>query len=219
MKEFYYRNKPFVLVALVTVVVIFGLVAYYGSPERAKRAIFNNERVVSENPTPRTISSATVFSGRSATSTGQNVALTSGVHLVIDGGKTLKEGYSLAAPVALQWSSDAKLVYIHSLGTVTLDGVSSGWEVAFGSKSMKKGYVLSVVGGVVIQKAEISSASAGYDVPVNWFDGDGAIRSIQTLSQFKDATINGLNFYYNEDGKRWVYAISTSRGVVPVPVR
>lgn len=219
MKIFYNNNQRLVWIMAGVLTLIVGVVAYYGSPMKTKRAIFDNERVISEKPTPRAVESTASFDARAATSTGQAVSLTSSTHLLIDDGTTIKEGYAIANPVALSWSSDAKLVYIRSLGTVTLGGVSSGWEVAFGSKMLSKQYVISVINGKVAKNAEIIATSFGHDVPMKWHDSGDAIKSIQTSSVFKDATISGLNFYYSEDSKLWGYAISTSRGVVPVFVR
>ena len=200
--------------ALILVVVI-----YYGGPQRAKRAIFDNERSIVETPAPRTVTNISLNDGRKAVSTGESVALSSGEHLIIEGGKTLKEAYAIAFPVASVWASDAKLVYIRSLGTVTIEGVSSGWEVAFGSKEKKKGYVVSVVNSLVASEGETISSVYGYDVPERWYDAGEAIKAFRGLPQFADVTISGLNFYYNKDGKKWGYAVSSSVGTVSVPVR
>lgn len=212
------HKRDYFVIGAIIAAVIFAAV-YYGGFRNAKRAIFDGERVIKETPLPRAIERVSVVDGRSVMSTGENIALVSREHVIIEGGKTLKEGYAIAEPEARSWATDAKLVYIHSLGTVTIDGVSSGWEVVFGSKIKKKGYMVSVVGGMVVDKRDVISTSSGYTLPSDWYDAAEAVKSIQTLPQFKDATISGLNFYYNEDGKRWGYAISSSNGTVSIPVR
>jgi hypothetical protein len=39
------------------------------------------------------------------------------------------------------------------------------------------------------------------------------------LPQFEGATASSINFFYNMDGKRWSYAISTSKGTTSMPVK
>ena len=63
------------------------------------------------------------------------------------------------------------------------------------------------------------STSYGYTLPQNWYDSGDALLSLKTEPQFKDATVSSLNFYYNEDGKRWAYALSTSNGTLSMPVK
>src|SRR3989338_9169332 len=54
---------------------------------------------------------------------------------------SVKGSYDLARPEAVKWSSDAQLVFVKSLGAVTLEGKSSQWQIAFSSKIKKgKGY-------------------------------------------------------------------------------
>lgn len=204
---------------LVLLVIGGGIVVYYGGFHKAKVALVGGERTIKETPTVRTIESASSVDGRRVESTGEDFALVSRERVIIDGGKTLKESYALAEPEARGWSEDAKLVYVRSLGSVTVEGVSSGWEIVFGSKVKKKGYMFAVIGGALTAGKEVAAASSGYELPLNWYDAGDAIKSIQTLPQFKEATVSGLNFYYNEDGKRWGYAILSSNGTVSVPVR
>lgn len=220
MNNFINNNKQKIFVVLsIVLFVICALAIYYGGFGKAKIAILGGERVVNETPTPRTVDKVTIYDVRSASKTGESVPLVSREHITIEDGKTLKEGFAIAEPVALEWAEDAKLVYIRSLGTVTVEGISSGWEVAFGSTTSKNGYMISVVNGLVAGKKEISTMPSGYALPTNWYDAGDAVKSIQTLPQFSESTISGINFYYNEDGKKWGYAISSSNGTVSVPVR
>lgn len=219
MKELINKNKYISLAIFFLVLVAIASVVYYGGVKNAKRAIFNNEYIVSESPTPRVVERISVNDGRRVVSTGESVPLVGGKNFVVENGVTLKGAYSIAAPLATSWAEDAKLVYIRSLGTVTLAGVSSGWEVGFGSKTLEKGYVVSVVAGAVASKTETTTTVFGYDVPEKWYDAGEAIKSFSGLPQFDEATISGLNFYYNKDSKRWGYAVSSSKGTVSIPVR
>ena len=221
MKTISEHKHKIALIAAVVVLalLVLSVVVYYGGFTKAKRALINNERVITEAPLPRTFSETSTTEGRFVASSGEDISLTSGERVVIEDGVTLKESYVIAEQEARTWASDAKLVYIKSLGTVTTEGVSSGWEVVFGSDVQKSGYALAVIGGVVSEKKEVVSAAVGYELPQDWYDAVEAIRSIQTLPQFEQATISGLSFYYNEDGKRWGYAISSSNGTVSIPVR
>lgn len=217
MKKFWNNNKSLILIMTVVLLIIASTVVYYGSPEKAKHAILSNQRIVVEIPTPRSVEKISVGDGRMAVSTGEKIALQSNERVVIDGGKTLKEGYVIAEGAATAWAPDAKLVYVRSLGTVTVDGVSSGWEVVFGSKTQEKGYVVAVIGGAIASRGESVLPDSGHATPENWYDAKEAIKSIQALPLFKDATISGINLYF--DGKIWEYVIASSKGTVSVPVR
>lgn len=220
MNEFLNNHKRISWITLILIVIsVIGVVLYYGGPRNAERAIFYNERIVRENPAPRVVDSVSVASGRKIISTGEAIPFIGDERVVIDGGKTLKESYMIAGPIALTWAEDAKLVYVHSLGTVTAEGVSSGWEIVFGSKTKMKGYVITVVGGKIIEEKEAISTSFGFGLPKNWYDSEDAIKSLQSLSQFSDATLNSLIFFYSEDGDVWQYALSTSRGNTTMIVR
>jgi len=219
MKELINKNKYISLAIFILVLVAIVSVVYYGGIKNAKRAIFNNERIVSETLTPRTVDRVSSASGRKIISIGEDIPFISNERVIIEKGKTLKESYVIAEATARAWAEDAKLVYINSLGTVTVEGVSSGWELAFGSKRQKKGYVITTVGEDIIEKKEVSSTSYGFALPKNWYDSGGAIKSLQSLSQFSDATLNSLIFFYSEDGKIWQYAIATSRGNTTMLVR
>lgn len=121
--------------------------------------------------------------------------------------------YSISAPEAKNWSTDAKLVFIKSLGAVNIDGKSSQWQIVFSSAAQKgKGYEVIVQADQIVSKKEISSTATGADVPKNIKDSSDAVKSLQELPQFSDATISSINLFYNADGKIWRYALSTSKG-------
>lgn len=217
MKEFIIQNKKWIAV-LAIVFFLITLVVYYGDIKKVQDAILKKDIIIKESPAPRIFESAKALDGRTPSSAGENVPVISDRNTIIESGKTLKESYFIAETDALLWSRDAKLVYIRSLGTVTMQGISSGWEVVFGSKEKKKGYVIAVVNGAIASRGEVAINSSGYDLPKNWFDADEALKAISTLSQFKDVTISGINFY-NEDSKHWGYAVSHSKGTESIPVR
>lgn len=132
---------------------------------------------------------------------------------------TLKGSYDITVKERATWATDAKLVYIKSLGAVTIEGKSSTWQIAMGSKTKKKGYEIIVQGDKIISQKEVESNVYGFDLPNNWYDSHDAVISLQTLPQFSDATISSLSFFYNTDGKRWGYAFATSRGTTSMPVK
>ena len=84
---------------------------------------------------------------------------------------TVKGSYNLAKQEAGKWSSDAKLVFIKSLGAVTLEGKSSQWQLAFSSKTkVKKGYEIIIQADQIVSKKEIESSAKGVDFPANMSD-------------------------------------------------
>lgn len=134
---------------------------------------------------------------------------------------TTRGAYLVALPVAESWGSDAKLVLVKSLGAVTLDGKSAGWQVVFGSKKKKKGYEIIVEKEVITAQKEIPSRVYGASVPANFAlrDAVWAITILAENPQFKQATMTGLNFVYNADAKAWDYVIANSFGGSSVRVR
>lgn len=133
---------------------------------------------------------------------------------------TTKGSYNLATQEVLKWSAGSKLALIKSLGAINLDGKSSQWQLIFVSDDKKgKGYEVIVQADQIVSKKEIDSTAVGAELPKNWFDSDGAIKSLQDLPQFSDATVSSVSFYYNTDGKLWEYALSTSRGVTAISVQ
>ena len=135
---------------------------------------------------------------------------------------TLKEAYAKSLGSAISWASDAKLVGIRSIGSITLDGKSSMWQVAFGSLSKKKGYEVIVQGDSIVSQREVAwvgSGDYGYNVPMNWYDAADALVSISSSPRFKDATVSSVTFYYDMDEKNWGYVLATSYGTNSMWVR
>lgn len=131
---------------------------------------------------------------------------------------TVKDGYNLALPLAQSWSADAKLVFIKSVGTATGEGKAVEWQVVFGSKIKKAGYEVVIFGDQVRSQKTIASKSFGHEVPRRWFDSSGAVISLRTMPQFSTAVISGINFFYNDDAKGWMYGLATSQGVTGIDV-
>lgn len=132
---------------------------------------------------------------------------------------TLKNSYDLAEKKVAEWSGDAKLVFIKSLGAVDNTGKSSQWQIAFGSELKKGGYEVIIHEDKIVSAKEIESAEYGYSLPSNWYDSNEAISSLVGLSGFISATISGISFYYNTDGNIWKYALVTSAGNTSMNVK
>ncbi len=139
--------------------------------------------------------------------------------VVTDAVLTLRGAYDLAQSEVIKNAPDAQLVFVRSLGTITLDGRSSYWQAGFGSAKNKKGYVVVMKGHAIVSMEEIPSQNYGYPLPSNWYDSGDTIDAIRTMPQFAKATVSSFSFFYNEDGKRWGYALGTSEGTMAIPVR
>lgn len=218
------KTKIILIVFIFISVSALGVFLWRTSPAFKKAVtIFEKPKVVQETlviPETKLVVGAL---GRTPSTNHYAVPLvptTEGEKVVVPGATlTLKKSFDVALPKAGVWAHDAKLVFVTSQGAVTLEGKSSMWQVVFGSLAKKKGYEVIIQGDKVVSEKEIPSQEYGYDLPVNWYDAADAIRSLQTLPQFADATVSSINFFYNRDGKRWGYALGTSRGTTSMPVR
>jgi len=135
---------------------------------------------------------------------------------------SVKGSYDFAQPEASKWSSDAKLVFIKSLGAVTLDGKSSQWQIAFSSKTKKsRGYEIIVQKNQIVSQKEIESAAIGEEVPANFANRDSswAIARLADIPQFQTASITAIVFSYNQDANGWDYIIPNSFGKTAIRVR
>lgn len=129
--------------------------------------------------------------------------------------------YELVRGAAGEWSQDAQLALIKSLGTVTLDGISIGWQLIFISPSKKSGYEIIVERGAIVRRKEVPTEAKGGVVPENFKDRDAswAISKLSENPQWKEATMSGLNLTYNADAKAWDYVIAHSYGGSSVRIR
>lgn len=135
---------------------------------------------------------------------------------------TVQGTYLLAQPEAVKWSADAKLVFIKSLGAITLEGKSSQWQAVFSAKTKpKKGYEVIIQRDKVVSQKEIDSTATGADVPKNFSERDGqwAIAQMALIPQFQNASVSTINFSYNPDAKAWDYIIANSYGNSAIRVR
>lgn len=217
MKEFLINNKKRIIVIALGIIVITTVIFWLASP-RLKREIkfWETPKVVSDVFVLPDTKKITASGGREFTQLGQSVALvpkSKGEEVVVTSAFfTIKTGFDSAFIEAKKWSSDAKLVYAKSLGTVDLSGKSSSWQYAFGSKQKKKGYEVIAQGSAIALQKEVEASSYGYDLPKNWYDSGDAILSLQASSPFSNSTMSSILFFYAEKGKIWQYALSTSFG-------
>ena len=136
---------------------------------------------------------------------------------------TVKGVYDKVLPEVLNWQSDAKLSFIKSLGSVTLEGKSSQWQAIFASKAVKgKGYEIIIQGSEIVSKKEIEAiAIVGGETPKNFSERDSnwAIGQMAPIPQFSEASISAINFSYNPDAQAWDYIMANSFGNSAVRVR
>lgn len=125
---------------------------------------------------------------------------------------TLKQNYDLALAEVIKWSSDSKLAFIKSLGTVTPEGKSTEWQTVFYSPIKNKSYEIIVWEDKIHSAKEIDSILTVGELPRNWFDSSGAVQSLRSMPQFASGTISAINFVYNKDSNDWIYGLQTSVG-------
>lgn len=135
---------------------------------------------------------------------------------------TIKQSYDLALPEALKWTADVKLVFIKSLGAITLEGKSSQWQIAFSPKTKTgKGYEIIIQKDQIVSQKEVLSMAVGADVPNNFADRDSswAIAQLASIPQFESSSISLISLTYSTDAKAWDYVIANSFGNSAIRVR
>lgn len=220
------QNKKFIyIIAVIVIVIVIVIVLYFTglipSGVLKKLEFKKGPQVIEENLIIPDTQKITGGEGRFAESGNVNISLVPKSEaekvIVSKAVLTVKASYDLAKTEAGKWSAGAKLVFIKSLGAVTLEGKSSQWQLAFSSKlKLKKGYEVIIQADKIVSQKEIDSTAIGADLPKNWIDSGEAIKLLQDLPQFSEATISSISLYYNIDGKIWRYALSTSRGTTSV---
>lgn len=226
IKEILKENKKTAVVSAVLLILALGALAvWFFAPDIIEKARIDIQggKVINEQLVVPETKEFTATEGTTVHQSQIQVALNPGNNaekiIVPKAILTVKGSYALATPEAIIWSPDAKPVFIKSFGAVTLDGKSSQWQLAFSSKiKPKKGYEIIVQENRIVSKKEIDSEAIGADFPKDWFDSDGAVKSLQAMPQFSDATISALNFFYNHDAKRWRYGVATSIGSTSIAV-
>ncbi len=217
------NNKPIIILSIFILLVVGVAVAYFVFPEfgsKISKVIDltpDKPKVVEETLTIPDTKKITGGEARMVEKGSVEVPLVpknEGEKVIVSKAVlTVKGSYDSANSEAQKWSSDAKLVFVKSLGAVTLEGKSSQWQLAFSSISKKgKGYEVIIQGDQIVSRKEIDSTAIGASLPKNLKDSREAIVSLQELPQFSNATVSSINLYYNTDGKVWRYALSTSRG-------
>lgn len=225
------QNKKLIYIVGAIVVVAVTLIILYAtgiiSPGLVKKVTFQKTpQVVEENlviPDTQSIAGGEgriIEQGSVAVplvpkNDGEKVIVTKAV-------LTVKGSYDLAKPEADKWAIDNKLVFIKSLGAVTLEGKSSQWQLAFSSKTKpKKGYEVIIQADKIVSQKEIDSTAVGADIPKNFSDRDAvwAIGQLASIPQFQSSSISAISFVYNYDAKAWDYIIVNSFGNSSIRVK
>lgn len=130
---------------------------------------------------------------------------------------TLKGSYDKALGEAKNWADDAKLVFVKSLGAVTLEGKSSQWQIVFAAKSKtKKAYEVIIQADQIVSKKEIDSTAVGADVPKTWVDSGEAVKILQLMPQYSSVSVSAITLFYDHNSKGWNYGFITSIGATSI---
>lgn len=211
------KKNLFIIIIALVILAVGVSIAFWGSRTGRKVAIQGTPRVIEETPVIPDTQEVSMADARILEQGAVSVPLvpkTEGERVIVPRAKlTMKGVCDRALPETAKWSPDAKLVFIKSLGAITLEGKSSQWQLVFSSKTKKgRGYEVIVQEDRIVSQKEITSTAVGADMPKEWYDSDGAIKSLQSLPQFLDATIWAINFFYDRDSEWWMYVIATSVG-------
>lgn len=222
------QQRNIIIALVIIIILVFGILGVYlffpqyfkflqtapTTIERDKPKVVEDQLIIPDTKEVSTTQGRIVENGKTEThlvpkNEGEKVVVTKAV-------LTVKGGYDLALKEAKTWSNDAKLVFVKSMGAVTIDGKSSQWQIAFSSVAKKKGYELIIYGDQIASKKEVDSVGVGADLPTTWNDSDIAVKTLAEMPQFSSATISSINFFYNADAETWRYSISTSLGTTSV---
>ena len=211
------KNK-IIIVSVIVIASALGIYLWQTSPSfRRTVTFFESPTVITENIVIPDTTTTRTSEARVASPDKYAVPLvprTSGEEVVVPNAVlTLRGSYDLAIVEGEKWATDAKLVYIKSLGAVTLEGKSSTWQVVMGSRTKKMGYEVIIQGSSVLSQKEVDSKDFGGAIPEPWKDLAVVIKELQSHPLYQNATISEVNFYYNIDNKKWYYAIATSKGM------
>jgi len=216
------KKNTFIIIVLV-VLVIGGSIAFWGSRTGRKVAIQGSPRVIEET---LVIPDTQEVHGTDARMLEQGAVAVPLVPkseeekvIVPRAELTLKGGYAAAAQTAEAWDTDALLVFVKSLGAITLDGKSSSWQVMFFSPNKNEvGYEVVLQGKEIVSKKEILSEAQGAALPQNWKDLGEVISELQQHPLYQDASVTAASFHLNPDNKQWYYNILTSKGSSAIAV-
>jgi hypothetical protein len=137
---------------------------------------------------------------------------------------TMKTAYDLATAEAAEWDSAAKLSFIKSLGTITVDGQSSQWQLVFGAESKDgKAYEIIIRKDKIVSQKEIDSTTgvAGVDLPAVWPDSGEFVKRLQKDPNFSGASINSflLGSTPESTDAKWWFSVGTSKGVATFEIK
>lgn len=216
------KKNTFIIVVLV-VLIIGGGIAFWGSRTGRRVAVQGSPRVIEETlvvPDTQTVHEADARMLEQGAVAVPLVPKSEEEKVIVPHAElTLKGGYAAAALVAKQWDSTALLVFVKSLGTVTLDGKSSSWQVMFSSPNKKSaGYEVILQGKEIVSKKEVASEASGAAIPKNWKDLGEVISELQQHPLYQNASVTAASFHLNPDNKKWYYNILTSQGASAIAV-
>lgn len=217
------KKNLFIIIVALVILAIGGSVVLWGSRTGRKVAIQGTPRVIEETlviPDTQEVSTADARMLEQGAVAVPLVPKSEEEKVVVARAElTLKGGYAAAALVANQWDSAPALVFVKSLGAITLDGKSSSWQVIFSSPSKKNaGYEVILQGKDIVSKKEVVSAAPGAVVPQNWKDLGEVIAELQQHPLYQDASVTAASFHLNPDNKKWYYNILTSKGANAIAV-
>lgn len=212
------------IITIIGLLVIGGSVAFYAATRTERTvSIQGKPRIVEEKPVIPNTEKVYTADARMLEQSGVAVPLAPKTEeekvIVPQAELTLKEAYAAAARAAQKWDDAALFVFVKALGTVTLDGKSSGWQVLFSSPDKRNmGYEIIISGGTIASEKEVASDAVGAAVPEQWKDLGEVIAELQTHPLYQNATVNGASFHLNPDNKKWYYGILTSKGASTIAV-
>lgn len=215
------EKRKIILVFLVIAAILAIGFVYFFKNDKQKPLSKKTARVIEENLQIPDTKEIIGNEGRMMSESEYKLPIKKGDEEIIvsKASYSAKESFNIASSKSLQWSDDAKLVFIKSLGAVTPEGKSSQWQIVFGSKKQKRGYEVIIQAEKIVSEKQIESKNIGYGLPQNWYDSGEALESLRSLPQFSDATVSAMNFFYNNDADEWRYAIATSFGNTSMPVK
>lgn len=225
------EQKKLIIISVVVIALVLGVLGIYiGAPDLFKSLIptvtkkieKQQPKVIEEQLTIPESKEISITESRGALEEGNIevplVPKSEGEKVIVPkAALTVKDAYALATIEAQKWSADSKLIFVKSLGAVTLEGKSSQWQLAFSSSIKKdKGYEVIVQEYKIVSQKEIDSTAVGADLPRTWMDSREAIATLQEMPQYSNVSVSSINFFYNADAKEWRYGLATSIGVVSI---
>jgi len=222
------NNKPIIILSIFILLVVGVAVAYFIFPEFGSKI----SRVVDLTPDkPKVIENENLVIPDTQKITGSDgrvvekgnvetplVPKNEGEKIIVARAVlTVNGSYDKALGEAKSWADDVKLVFVKSLGAVTLEGKSSQWQVVFVAKSKtKKAYEVIIQADQVVSKKEIDSTATGADLPKTWIDSGEAVKILQLMPQYSSVSVSVITLFYDNNSKGWNYGFITSIGATSI---